>query len=360
MRQRRRFFVALGAMGAALAISAVAVPSADAAPSVKVLLDGLTSPKGITMQTDGFDPVVGQGAFFGSGPVLIYTTRHGKGQTIPLTNDQAAVIDIAASPDGTGWAITLDGHVVHQLLDGSIVDVADIPGYQATDPDPVDQDQPPNPTESNPYGLTVAPNGDALVADAAGDDVLRVTPAGVVTTVARFDVELVSTAQVPPEVLEQTGPLPPMITAEPVPTTVTIGPDGAIYVGELMGFPFPTGASHIWRIDADASGAWCSVATPTPGCSVYKSGFTAIQDIAFSKTGELYVLELAKDGVFAFEAGLNTGQFPPAVLLDVKGKHTTELAAGQLSQPGGVAVSRDNKVYVTDGVFSDGRLLRVN
>ena len=118
--------------------------------------------------------------------------------------------------------------------------------------------------------------------------------------------------------------------------------------------------SHIWRIDADASGAWCSVATPTPGCSVYKSGFTAIEDIAFSKTGELYVLELASDGVFAFEAGLDTGQFPPAVLLDVKGKHTTELAAGQLSQPGGVAVSRDNKVYVTDGVFTDGRLLRVS
>src|SRR4051794_25833892 len=108
MRQRRRSFVALGAMGAALAISAMAVPSADAAPSVKVLLDGLTSPKGITMQTDGFDPVVGQGAFGGQGPVLVYTTRHGKGQTIPLTDDQAAVVDIAASPDGTGWAIGVD------------------------------------------------------------------------------------------------------------------------------------------------------------------------------------------------------------------------------------------------------------
>ena len=50
----------------------------------------------------------------------------------------------------------------HQLSDGSIVDVLDIPGYQAGDPDPVDHDDPPNPTESNPYGLAIARNGDAL------------------------------------------------------------------------------------------------------------------------------------------------------------------------------------------------------
>ncbi len=52
-----------------------------------------------------------------------------------------------------------------------------MPAYQATDPDPVDQDEPPLP-RSNAYGLTIAPNGDALVADAAGNDIVRVTPDG--------------------------------------------------------------------------------------------------------------------------------------------------------------------------------------
>ena len=43
---------------------------------------------------------------------------------------------------------------------------------------------------------------------------------------------------------------------------------------------------------------------PTRKCSLYKTGFTAIQDIAFDKNnGRLYVYELAEDGVFAFEAG---------------------------------------------------------
>ena len=54
---------------------------------------------------------------------------------------------------------------------------------------------------------------------------------------------------------------------------------------------------------------------------MYAKGFTAIQDIAFGKHDKgkstLYVYELAKDGVLAFEAGLETGEFPPAVLLEV-------------------------------------------
>ena len=54
----------------------------------------------------------------------------------------------------------------------------------------------------------------------------------------------------------------------------------------------------------------------------------------------------------------------PAVVLEVKrhGRHgdrCTELASGELSQPGGVVVS-NGKVYVTDGDFGVGRLLRIN
>ena len=64
--------------------------------------------------------------------------------------------------------------------------VVDIAAYQKTDPDPSDHDDPPNPTESNPFGLAALKNGDALVTDAANNDLLRVTPKGHVTTVARF------------------------------------------------------------------------------------------------------------------------------------------------------------------------------
>ena len=68
--------------------------------------------------------------------------------------------------------------------------------------------------------------------------------------------------------------------------------------------------------------------------------------------------------MLAFEAGETTGVFPPAVLLEVRDngrrhQRRTELAAGELSQPGGVVVTGGD-VYVTDGIFTGGRLLEVD
>ena len=65
--------------------------------------------------------------------------------------------------------------------------------------------------------------------------------------------------------------------------------------------------------------------------------------------------------MLAFEEGFETGVFPPAVLMRVNGTRRVELAAGQLSEPGGVAVSIEGRVYVTDHVFTPdaGRLLRI-
>ena len=145
--------------------------------------------------------------------------------------------------------------------------------------------------------------------------------------------------------------LPPEITAEAVPTSIAVGPDGAVYVGELKGFPFRPGSSHVWRIAPGADGAFCSVNTPDPACTVHADELTAIQDIALGAAGRLYVYELAADGVLAFEEGFETGEFPPAVLLEVRGRNRRELAPGELSQPGGIVVD-GQRVYVTDGVFT--------
>lgn len=300
--------------------------------------------------------------------MLSYILRGRDRGATPIT-EPFTLVDAAVSPlDGSGWALgpSLDDdgtiHLFHQLADGTIVDVLDVFAYQAGDPDPVDRDVPPNPIEANPYGLTVMDDGDALVADAAGNDIIRVTPEGEASTVAHLDVRTVATDHLPPE-----SPVPPVLEAEAVPTTVTVGPDVAIYGGELKSFPFRPGSSNIWRIEPDATGAWCSVEVPDPTgqCSLFSSGYTAIQDIAFDdRTGKLYVDELAAAGVLAFEAGMDPEGpgFPPAVLLEVSRRRVerrVELAAGELSQPGGIVVVR-GEVYVTDGVFTNGRLLRVD
>ena len=85
---------------------------------------------------------------------------------------------------------------------------------------------------------------------------------------------------------------------------------------------------------------------------------TAIQDIALGVGPHLYVYEVAADGVLAFEEGFATGEFPPAVLLEARGRNRKELAPGELSEPGGIVVD-GQRVYVTDGVFTGGRLLNV-
>ena len=342
------------ALAALLALVTLGAATVSAKPAAKVLLDDLSSPKGIAVAPDAA-LIIGQGTFGPPGPILRYELLgSGKGETTPLTQPEN-VTDVASAPDGSGWAIGGDAVLYHASPDGTVEAVLNIPEYQETDVDPVDQDD--FPEESNPYGLTAMPNGDALLTDAANNDLLRVTPSGDTTTVARFDLEVVSTDHLPPDF---PFPVPPELTAEAVPTSVTIGPDGAAYVSELKGFPFRPGTSHVWRVDPDEEGAFCSVRTPEPECTVYASGFTGIQDIAFNaNNGRLYVYELAEDGVLAFEAGFESGEFPPAVLLKVK-KHTrVELVPGVLSEPGGIAITHDGTVYVTDGVFSSGRLLRI-
>ena len=77
--------------------------------------------------------------------------------------------------------------------------------------------------------------------------------------------------------------LPPQIPAQPVPTSIAVGPDGWYYVGELKGFPAPTGASRIWRVAPWASWADCG---NSADCQVvFDGGFTSIIDLKFGPDG---------------------------------------------------------------------------
>jgi hypothetical protein len=225
---------------------------------------------------------------------------------------------------------------------------ADIQAHQATDPDPTDHDDPPFPTQSNPYGLESIGASKVLVTDAGNNDLLLVNATGQITTIARFPTQLVATDHLP-------FPLPPEFLAEAVPTTVAIGPDGYWYVGELKGFPFRPGTSNIWRIAPWARGATCD-ADVSDGCSLWKTGFTAIVGIEFAPDGSLYVAEMVKNGLFAFfGAGDTVGE-----LLHVVGDTRTPVAAGQLHLLGDVAVSGKGKVYVTVGsVEPEGAVVRI-
>jgi hypothetical protein len=189
--------------------------------------------------------------------------------------------------------------------------------------------------DSNPFGIT-AIAGKQIVADAGGNDLIEVAANGTVKTLAVFPQLL---ALAPPFLGLPAGT---RIPAQAVPTTVTQGPDGAYYVGQLSGFPFQPGIANVYRVPAEGG-------TPT----VFLSGFTNIISIAFGPDGALYVLQISKNGLLSGN--------PVGALIKVKGGVRTELAAGQLFAPGGMAIDRDGTIYVSNWAIlaGGGQVLRI-
>jgi glucose/arabinose dehydrogenase len=127
-----------------------------------------------------------------------------------------------------------------------------------------------------------------------------------------------------------------------VPTSVAIGPDGAYYVSELTGFPFPVGEARIYRIE------------PGEAPEIYAEGFTNVIDIAFADDGSLLVLEIAKNSMLSGDpAGALIRLYPD-------GSRDTLIEEG-LTSPTAVAIGDDGAVYISNnGQSADiGEVLRI-
>jgi hypothetical protein len=353
-----RWAAVWGLAVAALAAGAVVAPPAGAdGSSVSVVVPGLDNPRGLTVGGDGQVYVAEAGTGeVGSGKVVALDHGHLRTVAAGLPSASAGEGDVtgptsvAVSPQGKVVATVgvgpqnLDGRYnsLLRLEPGTDKSVADIQAFINAHPDTTDLDQPPNPTDSNPYGVAWVDSNHYLVADAAANRLLMVGPAGWVRAVAKFPNEVVSTAGVP-------GGFPvPFKPAEAVPTSVAIGPDGFAYVGELKGFPFTPGTSRIWRVSLSAHDVTCDPAATSGPCTLYADGFTAITGLDFGPDGSLYVVSFLKNGLLADGP-------PVGALYRLTDGARTELAAGQLTLPGDVAVSRNGTVYVTNqSVFSGG------
>ena len=231
---------------------------------------------------------------------------------------------------------------------------ADLGAFEAT----VNPDAPEiNP---NPFDVQALPNGSALVADAGANALLIVDKAGNIDWLVTLPVELVSTANVksllgcPGSQLPQCN-LPPMLPAQPVTPSVAIGPDGYYYIGELKGFPAPTGESRVWRINPEARHVRCS-ATPgaTPDCTVVADGFTSIIDIAFDRRGTMYVTELDEASWFAVEVTGNPIGGTVNACTETGGTWTCAPIEQNLATPTGVASDATGRVYVNNHSLEPG------
>lgn len=160
-----------------------------------------------------------------------------------------------------------------------------------------------------------------VYADAGANALNEVEANGTIKTLAVFPTRLVQNPFAP------AGVLMPM---QAVPTSVVRGPDGAYYVGQLTGFPFPAGGANVYRAPANGGAP-----------QVFASGFTNIIGIAFGPDGALYVLEITANGLLS---GDPTG----AVTRVAPNGTRTTIASTGLVTPGGIEVGRDGSIYVTN------------
>lgn len=238
---------------------------------------------------------------------------------VVITHGQhyAVSIGLGGTPS-TREALGADATLLGTIVSGSLRHgtprvVADMAAHEAAhDPDGQGVD-------SNAVSLAVDDHrrGDRglLAVDAGGNDVLRVSRrAGL------------STAAVLPR-LSTTNPFSgqPMLT-QSVPTSAVRGPDGAIYVSELTGFPFPKGAARIWRIGSDGT------------ATVWASGLTNVTDLAW-QGGSLYAVQLSDEGLLSGSTAGSLVRLP-------RGSSAPKVVTANLVSPYGLAIRRGS-AYVT-------------
>jgi len=134
------------------------------------------------------------------------------------------------------------------------------------------------------------------------------------------------------------------IDVQSVPTTVVRGPDGAYYVGELTGAPFPIGGASVHRV------------VPGEASEIYATGFTNIIDIGFGPDETLYVAEIVHDGLMSvFAPGSEVPPIGAVLAVPPGGGLPVMVATGeQLMALGGLAAADDGSVYVTTNTLMPG------
>ena len=329
-----------------------------------MLAEGLDAPRGIAIAPDGTLYVTETGE---GGPTSVTTPRGtamiGPSAAISAIKDGTATrvveglpsivigqevfgpADVAVKEDGTfvvpmplgggpelrdavpapldehlGWLVTI-------ATDGTITPVADLVAWEAAnDPDSV---YPGSSVDSNPNGVALLPDGGTLVADAGGNDLLWVGADGTVILVTTFPPTF-DPGPTDPTVSPDPNASPVTIPTQAVPTSVVVGPDMAMYVSQLTGFPFPVGGASVLQVQQDG--------TTVP----YATGFTNVIDLAFGPDGTLYVLEIAHNG-------LGSGDVTGGLWSVPAGGGEPTLLSTDLSMPGGIAVGEDGTIYVTTG-----------
>ncbi|MET7622245.1 ScyD/ScyE family protein [Streptomyces sp. NPDC005408] len=360
---------AVGSVTAAMGPSAAQAAQNDAAPGYEVIASGLNNPRGIAVLEDGTVLVAesgtgkpgcaaGKECVGATGSVYRYAGGGSRSSGRVVTGLQSVAVgpkgpqepisatgpnDVAPGPYG-GFVVLNGGGgnlehratlgedgkragTLYQSRSGRML--GDLVKYE-TDADPdwvlghAPTPQEPTTAHSNAWRFAQTRNG-WLVADAGGNDLVRVPGYG-----------RISTETVLPDSKTADG-----TPVQAVPSGVVVAHDGTIYVSD-MGALKP-GASRIWKI------------VPGHKPQVLVNGLTALSDLALDSNGNLVALSLT--GGYT-----QTGPLPGKIFkVDTGSKAVTEVPTdGKLSMSTGLGIGPDDEIYVTNkSVGTNGELVRI-
>ena len=295
-------------------------------------MDGLTAPRGLSPTDDGglLIAEVGAGRLLEMSPDgeisviadgLPFTLISGPGNKYPA--GPAAVIE----RDGRYFYV-VGGYIEQGFSELYRLD----PGGA---PEPVTGQEIRNRFGSNPvtnpYDLAPAAGGGFLVTDSGVNSILHISEGGEISEYLDF----------PRRVNPEPGEGPDEF--EVVPTGIDRGPDGALYVASLTGFPYPEGAAQIYRVeDVTADGA----TTVEGEFTVFAEGFTAATDLVFAEDGSILVTEYSTDMRALAEDDIREAQRIPGRLVRWEDGEI-RVVAERLVSPSSVAIS-DGRVFVSE------------
>lgn len=170
--------------------------------------------------------------------------------------------------------------------------------------------------DSNPNGLLVTGSGVRFVVDAGSNTVDQVTADGAVRVLTFL-------------------PAPDGSVTDAVPTCAAMGPDGALYVGELLGGDYAPGHARVWRI---------AVHNGEVTKTVWARGLTTVQGCGFDRSGNFYATEFQVSGLDFSPTASPLG----ALVKIARDGHRSTLGSGQLFWPSGFAAGPGGSVYVSN------------
>lgn len=333
-RPARRVATGLIAAGA---LAFAAAPAALAA-TVETVARGLDNPRGVALGSDGavYVAAAGRAGRQCEGRGEARTCAGFTGKVVRVVGGAKSTVakgllsvggpggvfatgvdGVSVAPDGKLFGVTTSGppgqvksfprpfrNQAGRLFDvtgGNLVDVANISALEWRQ----NLDKFPRDRNSNPYAV-LALGDRQIVVDAGANAVLEVRD-GKVSLLA---------------VIPRNG------RAQAVPTSVALGPEGDLYVGELAEGA-GKGKARVWRVPA---------AGGTP--AVHARGFTAITGVAFGPDGSLFVTEFARNP--------RKDDFRGRVVRVAPDGARSFLGARQLMFPTGAAVDPAGAVYVSN------------